>query len=193
MGTDEEARESGTDRRSRVNDRGPFAALWGRYGRDFTTVFAVGLAAYAVFVSTNVASDAKSASSDAKRASIAALRAANSSRKAVKGNAIAIRQIQSESKERINETCRINETKQSADIKQLKQLYSYLAGLSPAELRQPLNRTILASVPQSVHEAQLDDAAKYCDAPGVGLPEPDLKLPKPPKGLRLPTAGSSRR
>lgn len=178
--------EGSARRSSRSTDRGRIAAFWGRYGRDVTTVVAVGLAAYSVTVSINTAEDAKQASSDAKTASTAALRAANASKHAVA-------QIKVESKERINETCRIQEAKQKADVDQLRQLYKYLAGLTPAELTQPLNRAVLTSMPQAVREAQLDDAPAYCDEPNVGLPEPDPVLPKPPKGLPMPVAGKSAR
>lgn len=84
---------------------------------------------------------------------------------------------------RRDQTCALQETKQKADVDALARTYDYLAGLSRAERRERLNVVILAQLPRTVREAQIDDAPPFCDQPGVGLPEPDPKLPRRPPGL----------
>jgi hypothetical protein len=95
-------------------------------------------------------------------------------------------QLKSETAQRINETCTISETKQKSDVDRLAQTYKYLGGLSKTEMAESLNRAVLASLPSVIREAQLDDAPGYCDAKGVGLPEPDPKLPVPPTNIPKP-------
>jgi hypothetical protein len=82
---------------------------------------------------------------------------------------------------RINETCRISETKQRSDVEALAQTYKYLGGLSGRQLAEPLNKAVLANLPSTIREAQTDDAPSYCQRPGVGLPGSPPRLPvKPP-------------
>jgi hypothetical protein len=88
-----------------------------------------------------------------------------------------------EAEERRHETCLINERKQRMDVDALQRTYEYLAGLSAEQLAQPLNRAVLAQLPRTVREAQVDDAPRYCDEPGVGEPEPDPRLPVAPENL----------
>jgi hypothetical protein len=90
---------------------------------------------------------------------------------------------QSETKNRIDQLCTVQETKQKSDVDALAQTYRYLAGLSGDELSQSLNKAVLAGLPRVIREAETDDAPRYCDDPGVGLPEPDPKLPKRPKNI----------
>lgn len=99
--------------------------------------------------------------------------------------------IESETEQRIDETCRISETKQANDIEALRATYEYLSGLERGQLDEPLNKAVLAGLPRTVREAQTDDAPDYCDAKtkddrDIGLPEPDVAIPTPPPGLEVP-------
>jgi hypothetical protein len=94
--------------------------------------------------------------------------------------------FKAETRERVNQTCRILEGKQRDTVDQLKQTYTYLLGLSPAEKRSPLNRAVLANVPKLERDARVNDAPAYCNDPGVGLPEPDPEPPARPAQLRAP-------
>lgn len=85
--------------------------------------------------------------------------------------------------DRLDQSCTIFEMHQKDDVDALSRTYRYLAGLSGGELAQPINRAILANLPRTVREAQLDDAPAYCDEPGRGLPEPDPRVPDRPVGL----------
>lgn len=89
-----------------------------------------------------------------------------------------------ETKERVDESCTISETKQKADVDALIATYRYLGELSGKELAQPLNKAVLAGLPTTVRNAQTDDAPSYCDEPDVGLPEPDDKVPEVPEDLK---------
>jgi hypothetical protein len=88
-----------------------------------------------------------------------------------------------ESRERLDATCTIFESSQRSDVDALAQTYRYLADLPPREMSSSLNRAVLANLPATIREATVDDAPGYCDAPGVGLPEPDPPLPKRPPNL----------
>jgi hypothetical protein len=96
--------------------------------------------------------------------------------------------LKREGAERRDQTCTILETKQRSDVEALRRTYAYLAGLRPRELADPLNRAVLANLPNVVREAQTDDAPPYCDEKDdqgrdIGLPEPDPVIPKRPPGL----------
>jgi hypothetical protein len=88
-----------------------------------------------------------------------------------------------EQADRIDETCRISETKQRTDVDALRRTYEYLAGLSGKQLDEPLNKAVLANLPSTIREAQVDDAPSYCKAKGVGLPGPSPAIPVKPPGL----------
>lgn len=94
-----------------------------------------------------------------------------------------VSRLEKESHDRIDETCRISETKQKSDVDALAATYRYLGQLKAAEFSQAINRAVLAGLPRTVREAQTDDAPDYCDEPHVGLPEPDPVLPKRPPGI----------
>lgn len=99
-------------------------------------------------------------------------------------------QTESEAQMRRDQSCVLFERSHLADVNQLSDTYRYLLSLSPQELRNPLNQFILASLPEVEQQAHVDTAPRYCDAPGVGLPEPDPVVPDRPKELegkdRLP-------
>ena len=167
----------------RSSDRGALAAWWGRIGSNVVPIIAVGIAAVSVGVAQRATSSANGATESANSAVAESLRASERALHAAGQAQAAVSRIRSETRERIDETCRIQETKQRSDIESLRRTYEYLASLSSAELTQPLNRTILAGLPRTIREATIDDAPDYCDEPGVGLPEPDLRLPERPKNI----------
>lgn len=90
--------------------------------------------------------------------------------------------IASESADRRDQSCLIFERQEAEDIDALERTYSYLSGLSAAQLDEPLNRAVLAQLPRTVRDAQTPDAPAYCDEPDVGLPEPV----RPPRFPRRP-------
>jgi hypothetical protein len=69
-------------------------------------------------------------------------------------------------------------------VRALRKTYLYLEQLKPAERRTTLNRFILHKLPSVEREARTDQAPGFCDEPGIGLPEPDPRIPQRPKGLR---------
>lgn len=99
-------------------------------------------------------------------------------------------QIANEGKERRSDTCRTFEGAHLQEVRSLKSLYDYLALLTVAQRREPLNRTIAKGLPELELNARTDQdqngeyVPEYCDAPGVGLPEPDPKVPRRPASLR---------
>ena len=98
-------------------------------------------------------------------------------------NQDAIRAIERERIERTNQSCDITERKQADDVRKLRNTYDYLVGLTPRQRRTALNAAIIRQLPRTEEEARRDDAPAFCDEPGVGLPEPDPKLPRRPKSL----------
>lgn len=140
----------------RAGDGNTLPAWWGRYGRDVVTFVAVCLSAWAVIGGAQTANEAKRAVAAQRR----------------------------EAKERINESCTINERKQKVDVDQLARTYAYLEALAPDEKGSALNRAIVAQLPTTEAAAREDDAPSYCDKPGVGLPEPDDPIPPRPASLR---------
>lgn len=100
---------------------------------------------------------------------------------AVAGTEATVKDLRREGEERRDQSCRIQERKQEADVQQLRRTYTFLLGLKPAA---PLRRAVITLLPQIEDDARQDDAPPYCNAPGVGLPEPDPVVPKRPPSLR---------
>jgi hypothetical protein len=92
-------------------------------------------------------------------------------------------QIRRESNARVDQRCRADEQAQIEAVRKLKRNYEYLAGLTPAERKESVNRAILRLLPDTEKEARISRAPRYCDAPGVGLPEPNPGVPKRPPSL----------
>jgi len=98
--------------------------------------------------------------------------------------------IKREGRERRSETCRTFEGQHLQEVQQLSKTYDYLAGLTRRQLRDPINRAVLKNLPELEQNARSDQdqhgvfVPLYCDAPGVGLPEPDPKVPDRPAVLR---------
>lgn len=79
---------------------------------------------------------------------------------------------------RRDEACLRDEREHKREVRGLRDLYTYFAGLSPKQARSdPVTQFALTQLPQARREARSDEAPEYCDEEGVGLPEPDPKLP----------------
>lgn len=111
-----------------------------------------------------------------------------------RNNAEAISRIDTEGVERRDQNCNILESQHLESVRGLRLTYDYLAGLTVAERQQPINRLLIAQLPQTERQARIDQAPEYCDEPGaaaeakgaepVGLPEPDPILPERPEALQ---------
>lgn len=106
-------------------------------------------------------------------------------------NRDAVAQIQAEGRDRRSQTCSTFESEHLQEVRQLSGTYAYLLALTPAERRSTLNRFVVKQLPELERNARSDSdnfgvrVPPYCDAPNVGLPEPDPVAPKRPKSLRL--------
>lgn len=85
---------------------------------------------------------------------------------------------------RADQTCLLFERDYERNVMRLANTYSYLVALGPRERDSSLNRTVLAQLPDTEGAARTSKAPAYCDAPGVGLPEPNPRLPERPPILR---------
>lgn len=91
--------------------------------------------------------------------------------------------LEHEAIQRRNASCQITERDQRDEVRSLEVTYDYLVGLTDKQRQTPLNKLIIKELPRAESEAKRDNAPKYCDEPGVGLPEPDKKVPERPEGL----------
>lgn len=91
-----------------------------------------------------------------------------------------------DSRERIDQSCTLFERDHLTDVQRLRNTYRYLAQLRPSEVDQPLNRFVIRALPETEREARQDTAPRYCDEPGLGLPEPDPVIPQRPQNLPVP-------
>lgn len=92
--------------------------------------------------------------------------------------------IRGEGIERRDQTCLLFERAHQVDVDRLRRTYSYLVTLDRMDLDDPLNRAVQAQLPQVEADARGSRAPSYCDAQGVGLPEPNPEIPVRPAGLR---------
>jgi hypothetical protein len=80
--------------------------------------------------------------------------------------------------ERRDQSCVADEREHKDNVDALKRTYLALDSPTTREQLGPgLVRLIVQMLPQAESAARTDQAPKYCDEPGVGLPEPD---PRPP-------------
>lgn len=89
-----------------------------------------------------------------------------------------------EANARRDQSCKITEGQQRAEVQSLRRTYSYLLSLSTKERRDPINRAVLAGLPTQEAQARQDNAPAFCDDPGYGEPEPDPVVPRRPAALR---------
>jgi hypothetical protein len=97
--------------------------------------------------------------------------------------AVRERRAAAEIVERRDQTCKLFERAANEAVIRVQRTYMYLDGLSPRERRQPLNRAILAQLPENERVARTQRAPAYCHKPGVGLDTPPLPVPKRPASL----------
>lgn len=88
------------------------------------------------------------------------------------------RKIAREGEKRRDQTCRIDERDHLGAVKRLRRTYGFLADLPRSEYGTNLTVAIVRQLPEVEREARQDVAPPFCDAPGVGLPEPDPELPR---------------
>lgn len=86
-------------------------------------------------------------------------------------------EFKADTKERRDQSCELFEGDHLDEVKALRQTYNYLAKLTPETSTDPLNQLIISQLPKTEEEARTDEAPEYCDAPHVGLAEPDPNLP----------------
>lgn len=108
------------------------------------------------------------------------------------GVARVLSQVSKEGHQRRDQTCLLFESQHLKDVRQLAATYRYLEGLSPRERTQGINPTVIAMLPQTEADARASAAPVYCDAPGVGLPEPNPRIPARPPGLFPPPKDAGR-
>lgn len=96
---------------------------------------------------------------------------------------VALERIEAESLARVEQDCLKEERDHAGDVRQLRRTYRFLLDYPVANRDDPLFVAILQLLPQTESAARTDNAPDYCDDPGVGLPEPDPKIPERPKAL----------
>lgn len=119
------------------------------------TVVSIGCAV-GIYQSRTAGEDAQSAATEANNALIA---------------------FEKESKQRRDQSCDITEKAQLKAVTDLRNTYKYIESLRPKEVRSTLNQFIIASMSKTYSDAATTVAPKYCDQPGIGLPEPNPVLP----------------
>src|SRR3954447_1550669 len=93
---------------------------------------------------------------------------------------------EADTKARVDESCRLAEGKQRDSVLLLRQTYTFL--VHPPKALEGLVPYAKANLPKVEADARTNDAPDYCNAPGVGLPEPDPEVPVRPLALRVNTA-----
>lgn len=102
--------------------------------------------------------------------------------------ALAIR-VAREAKIRVNESCIQSETRYNNAVQQLDNTYKYLLSLTPQERQSStLNKFIVKNLPKTEQDARDAAPPRFCDQPGIGLPEPNPIFPDRPKSIRVPGA-----
>lgn len=96
-----------------------------------------------------------------------------------------LHRIATEGNERRDQTCRLFEKQADESVRQLAQTYKFLERPSPG--LRGLVPLVLSGLARTEAEAHVP-APAYCDAPGVGLPEPNPRIPPRPPALTMPTA-----
>jgi hypothetical protein len=136
-------------------------AYW--FWRDLVPVLALALAAWAVSLSQQRLDEVE---------------------RVATANRLLVQTIEREGVQRRDQLCQLFETDHLADVKRLKRTYQYLEAVSRRKRRGALNAEITRGLPDLEREAAADSAPDFCDAPDVGLPEPDPVVPERPQSLR---------
>jgi hypothetical protein len=101
-------------------------------------------------------------------------------------NKTAIAQIKEESRMRQDQSCLRSEKDYRQRVDNLKLTYHFLEGLSPSQIKEPLNSLILSQLTKTEGDVKAAVAPKFCDKPGVGLPEtPEDNPAIPPRPASL--------
>ena len=102
----------------------------------------------------------------------------------------AVRQIKQESRGRRDQSCSLSEREHLEDIRTLRRAYrrtpkalEFYLQVAPRGFRPFLRNAVYADLARLEKEARVDRAPEFCDAPGIGLPEPDPVVPKRPPNL----------
>lgn len=100
--------------------------------------------------------------------------------------------INNESANRRDQNCKIFEGQERDARRGLALTYRYLSSLRPDQIvgptADPINKLLLAQLPETELTARSTVAPAYCNEPGVGLPEPGVPFPSRPAGLPGPPA-----
>jgi hypothetical protein len=102
--------------------------------------------------------------------------------------------VTSETRGRRDQACRGLELGHRQEVRQLRRTYRFYLD-PPPSFRDLLSNPLVAQqLREDERAAQSDQdqygvfVPKYCDEPGVGLPEPDPKVPERPPELSPPPA-----
>ena len=91
--------------------------------------------------------------------------------------------VADESRERRDQNCLTFERDHQSEVDRLATTYGYLATLPAADRGTSINRAVVAGLPALREKVRALRPPRYCNAAGVGLPEPGPSIPKRPKGL----------
>lgn len=149
-----------------------------RMWRNVVPLLALGVALYAV-VQVEQDSDAVAERSErtARFAAVTSTLAAENSARIDDISALA-RKVRRETRRRDELDCRQDEQRHLDDVTRLRRTYQYLRRLPAEEKASNLTKEVVRSLPATERAARVDIAPKYCDRPGVGLPEPDPFIPR---------------
>lgn len=117
--------------------------------------------------------------------------AAHTAQRAAQHGARLARKIEREGAQRRDQACRGLELAHKQEVKDLNRSYRFWEDPPPSFRDLLANPLVLEKLSDDIRNARSDQdgygqfVPKYCDAPNVGLPEPDPKLPKPPRAIRL--------
>lgn len=129
---------------------------------------------------------ALNASNDAKNANEQTAIVANQARNNTRENRSLLRQLRAEQEaraketvKRVNQLCRGDEQEHKDNVRVLRQTYRILSDPDERSKFDPgLIQYAITNLPITERKARTDQAPKFCDKPGVGLPEPDPVVPK---------------
>lgn len=143
--------------RRRLSDGHPVLARLERLWQNVVPLIALGLALWAVL---GVQSRAEEVANLAVQ------------------NARVIREQAREARIRRDQSCTQDERRHLDDVTRLKRTYAFLSHLPTSEYGTSLTVAIVRQLPEVENEARHDVAPPFCDEPGIGLPEPDPRLPE---------------
>lgn len=93
------------------------------------------------------------------------------------------KELRHEAEVRRDQTCVLFERNHHQAVARVKRTYDYLKGLTKQQRNDPLNRAVIAQLPDTETDARNSAAPRYCNVRGVGLPEPPPELPQRPSAV----------